>query len=103
MVWDVATGKTIRRLPMPPGFESKDKKKEDPYLVAAAFGPDSKTLAGLSSRGHLFLFDVSSGKQLRQLIIGKGDEWDVLAFSPDGKKKWPSAGQFCGCRIPCTI
>jgi WD40 repeat protein len=71
LLWEVATGKELRRLP------------HDYNLVSIAFNPDGRTLATLDQDLSPILWEVQTGKQLftlpaRTRSIG-------LAFSHDGK------------------
>src|SRR5262249_6710295 len=57
-LWDVSTGKELRRL-VPPGA--------GPALIsAAAFAPDGKALAVATGPGTVAVWDVATGKELRR-------------------------------------
>jgi WD40 repeat protein len=78
-VWDVATGKQVRRL----------WPHEAPILFVM-FSPDGKALAAADSEGEIRVWDAGTGKLLRELkgIDGKGKRANrpqFLAFAPDGK------------------
>jgi WD40 repeat protein len=78
-LWDVATGRKIRRLP---GHEGTGRWDSSPFV---AFSPDGKILAtGAANFGPFRLWDAATGKELRKLQEPK---WrvDHLTFSPDGK------------------
>jgi RNA polymerase sigma factor (sigma-70 family) len=71
-LWDVATGREVRRLAdHTASFES------------VAFAPDGKTVAAACYAG-VRLWEVSTGRELRQYRGIEGAVWG-LAFSPDGK------------------
>jgi WD40 repeat protein len=71
-LWDVATGKELRRCELP--------KDEPP--IDAAFSPDGKSLAAVIEEDDLRVFDVATGKPLHRL----GHYWPSrVAFAPDGK------------------
>jgi WD40 repeat protein len=98
--WDVATGKEVRAfpLPQPPARGDKGGQSARPTrlsgALALAFAPDGKTLATGCNDGALILWDVASGKMLRDLArqhAGPNDFTSgpfgilAVAFSPDGK------------------
>jgi WD40 repeat protein len=72
-IWDVATGKHLRRL----GFL-------DARTSVVAFSPDGKRLAGADQNGNLKLWSTATGKLLYDLK-GHTDYITALAFTPDGK------------------
>jgi RNA polymerase sigma factor (sigma-70 family) len=71
-LWDVATGKELRRIETGIGVH------------AVAFSPDGKLLASGQGEGRIVLWDVATGKEARAM---KGDVGGAaaLAFSPDGR------------------
>jgi RNA polymerase sigma factor (sigma-70 family) len=73
-LWDVATGKELRRL-MP-------EKKAVP-VIQVAFSPDGNLLATVDNK-LVRLWDVATGQEIKQL---EGPECGIsaLAFAPDGK------------------
>jgi WD40 repeat protein len=68
-IWDVQTGKMVRRLD---GVEPPE---------AVAWSPDGKWLAVGDHLTRLCLFDAATGKQLLRLT----DTYSELAFSPDSR------------------
>jgi len=70
-VWELATGKLLRRFPGT--FEEK----------GIALSPDGKTLAGAKGEA-IQLWDLATGKELRQ-FKGHRNGADGFAFSADGK------------------
>src|SRR5579883_570499 len=77
-VWDLATGKELRRWPIPGGWK-------------LALSPDGMLLAGIGNPGRnrdsITLWDITTGKQVRELLFeGVQDSVIALAFSPDGKQ-----------------
>jgi WD40 repeat protein len=79
-VWDNASGRMLRRVPVTPAG-----------ICAAAMSPDGNVLAvspedALGREGTVVsLWDVATGKQLRR-IKTFGEPVVSLAFSPDGKR-----------------
>jgi WD40 repeat protein len=72
-LWDVATGKELRRLSTPPGQGG-----------GVAFSPDGRlVLTGWNEQ--VVLWEVRSGRELRSLD-GHGGVVSCVAFSPDGRR-----------------
>jgi RNA polymerase sigma factor (sigma-70 family) len=76
-LWEVATGKELRRFPFGKGLNRS--------LVALAFSPDRTMLAGgCWGDGQLRLLEVATGKELK--VFPKiGQNIQSVAFAPDGK------------------
>lgn len=75
-VWDARTGQSLREL-----------QAGSSPIVAVEFGPGSANLAAVSRDGVIRLWDVASGRELRQFNIdtkGLGGISTTLAFSPTG-------------------
>ncbi|HEV3259806.1 MAG TPA: hypothetical protein VG013_23260 [Gemmataceae bacterium] len=79
-LWEVATGKELRRL-----------KGHEDEVSSLAFSPDGKTLASGSWDRTVCFWEVSTGKPRRAIPAHRGVVL-ALAFSPDGKLL-ASAGQ----------
>jgi Tol biopolymer transport system component len=75
-LWDVASGKDLRRL-------------GEPRMVvhAVAFSPDGKSLAVGTYDDHLTVWDLETGQPRWQTegALGEGAALKCLAFSPDGQ------------------
>jgi RNA polymerase sigma factor (sigma-70 family) len=91
-IWDVATGREVRRLPGhegqgPAGFGS---------LRYVAFSPEGKLLAtGVSYSGIVRLWNAATGKELRKLHCPDRGWLGHVAFSVDGKLVAASANNHC--------
>src|SRR5262249_13798617 len=72
VLWDPATGREVRRLPI----------KDD--LYRAVFTPDGKTLVSGDFGSYVRVWDVETGKELRAWQTHKRVVY-ALAVSPDGK------------------
>jgi WD40 repeat protein len=74
-LWEVATQREVRRLP-----------RSDERLLCAVYSPDGRLLAGSVDRNpsRICIWDVYSGRLLRELDIQDSDNLPSLAFSPDG-------------------
>src|SRR5262249_39019020 len=85
-VWETATGKEVRRVPIvltPPGPGGRPGTPN--ILASMEFSPDGKTLAMGNYAGTVLLWDVTAGKERSRLAVkGAGMIWAV-AVSPDGK------------------
>jgi WD40 repeat protein len=82
-VWEVRTGREICRL-------TRDEWDGD--IRSLAFSPESKRLATAGDARSVSVWDLATGRRLRQLNMAVG--W-VTAFSPDGKI-FAQAGQGYG-------
>ncbi|MBL4659036.1 MAG: TIR domain-containing protein [Alcanivoracaceae bacterium] len=72
LLWDVATGKTIR------SFTGHSDR-----VTSVTFSPDGKTLASGSADQQIYLWDIASSKHLNTLE-GHTQLVSSVAFSPDG-------------------
>jgi WD40 repeat protein/serine/threonine protein kinase len=73
---DLATGKT-----RPDLSDRQQSLDDDVYTLA--FSPDGKMLAGGTTKGSIFLWDATSGAELRRLAT-TDQKAHQIAFSPDG-------------------
>jgi WD40 repeat protein len=80
ILWDVATGKAVRRLPHPGA------------VSAVLFTPDGKTLLSASTDNNrafqvfqVHVTDVGSGQELRSLKMPEPNGLACMVLSPDGK------------------
>lgn len=86
-IWEVATGKRLLKL-----------RRHTGDVTSVAFAPDGKTLASGGSDTAVRLWDLQTGKELRQIghpnsrrstehyVAEQQIEVACVAFSPDGKK-----------------
>ncbi len=79
-LWDVVSGRLLRRFPQQPN-----------PVESLAFAPDGKTAASesredndIESTGFIRLWDVTTGTELRKLV-GHKRRVAAIAFAPDGK------------------
>lgn len=73
-LWDVPTGKTLRRFDVQHGNNS-----------SAAFSPDGKVVAFADGLGTVHLWEIPAGKDLPGLV-GRWGLGAFLTYSPDGKR-----------------
>lgn len=95
-VWDVATGKELRRMALPvsqTGGGTMSQASGDIRIVHhyessqevdVTLTADGNTLAVLAQGGVVHLWDVAKGLKLRRFTV-KGDWPEMIQISPDGK------------------
>jgi hypothetical protein len=74
-LWEVSSGKELRKFPGNPGQ----------YLWALAFSPNGKLLASGGLARVIHIWDAATGKKLMQLN-GHSNTVRAVAFLPDGKQ-----------------
>jgi WD40 repeat protein len=79
-LWDVATGKAVRR------FEGHAE-----WVFSVAFSPDSKRALSGSYDRTVRLWDIETGQELRR-FQGHADHISCAVFSPDGERARQRAG-----------
>jgi WD40 repeat protein/tRNA A-37 threonylcarbamoyl transferase component Bud32 len=85
-LWESATGAELRRIATP-----------DRSVMALAFSPDGRTLAGAGNasgpeaRGEVTLWDAASGRELRT-FRGHTKWVGTVCFSPDGRRLASTGG-----------
>ena len=85
ILWSTETWKPVQTLANPDRHSEKSHAQAGRmFLAAAAFSPDSRTLAMASESGNLHLWNVASGKVLATLK-GHSNEAKTVVFSPDGR------------------
>ena len=98
-VWEVATGKELRRFGKPQAGANVVNVRVNqggvPFMIAvanhgqaAALSADGSILAALGQDGKIHLWDVNSGKDLRTLVSPKNqplNDNSGMVFTPDGK------------------
>jgi RNA polymerase sigma factor (sigma-70 family) len=84
-IWDVRTGAEVSRCDM----------KGSGLAGAIAVSPDGKTLAGACTSGEVRLWNMDTGREIRQFAPGQssGLAAAALAFAPDGATLAVSEGQ----------
>jgi WD40 repeat protein len=78
-VWDVNTGELISTLSDRPIA-----------FVALVFAPDSRSIAGSTQEGAVYVWDVASGRRTATYTIAK-DRWQfrlLVGFTPAGQLVW---------------
>jgi len=93
-LWNAETGKLVRELR---GHQEKTPHNYPSMLFCAVFSPDGSKLATADKPGHIVIWDVQTGKQLKTCESPGMYTWDPkqrrhsiggirsLRFSPDGK------------------
>jgi len=76
-LWDVQTGKEIRRL-------EAHRKAWTMGVLSVAFSPDGRSIASGDHDGTVQLWDVQTGREIRRLE-GHTDSVMSVTFSPDGR------------------
>lgn len=81
-IWDVASGRAIRKLDG--GHEG--------YINTAEFSPDGSQVLTASDDGTARLWDAQSGKPLSTVFAGHGARVLSATFSPDGSEVLTASG-----------
>jgi WD40 repeat protein len=91
-LWDVATGREVRTFehPKPPAGPLSGRARKLDLVLGLTLAPDGKTLATGDNEGMLRLWELSTGKQRRQIPTGGAGSFGVfavcaLAYAPDGR------------------
>jgi WD40 repeat protein len=100
-LWEVSTGKMVQELycgePVKPRVGPIIGGPPTPVarIHSAVFSPDSATLATANNDGSLWLWEVASGKKLREITGRTGTFLGIcaVAFTPDGKVLATADGQ----------
>ncbi len=71
-IWAIDGGKLLNTI------------KDTRVIAQIAFSPDARFIATATSRGHVRIYDVITGKARHRLKLGQQDAM-ALDFSPDGK------------------
>lgn len=84
-LWDVATGKEVRRLE-----ELETILYNDRGRASLIFSPDGTRALIAESTGEIRLWDVETWKELRRFKVAQGKKAQgspaLLSFSPDGRR-----------------
>jgi hypothetical protein len=83
-IWDVVNRKTLSRLTAKPVRKSDHGGMHFFPLRRLAFSPDGAILASGAEDDTICLWEVASGKQLRNMLVAPEAGFNCLAFSPDG-------------------
>jgi WD40 repeat protein len=90
---DATTGSELQRFPAPASSLSGSRnfppipprvKEGNVWVTSVAFSPDGRSVLTGSHDDSAHLWDVATGRQVRQFVGHKGDISSV-AFSPDGR------------------
>jgi RNA polymerase sigma factor (sigma-70 family) len=99
VLWDVATGRRLRRIWPPSGVATGRRPRfilpvSEPAIVdTIAFSPDGRLLATGHHGDAVYLWDAATGKLAREIKAEQQVTW-CLAFSPDGA--WLATGGLDG-------
>ena len=88
-VWDATTGRIVR--------EIGDSPADAPTITPSrkiALAPDGKTLATVDYPSRLRLWDLATGRERRRWHEVRGEEYEHLSFSPDGRTVAVSVQRF---------
>ena len=83
-LWDVATGKEVRRIVDPP-LGPRDDRAPGARVQSFAYAPDGQTIVSWNDDETFKLWDVASGREIRQIRPHFAGPLRAVAFAPDGK------------------